>query len=120
MAVRAIRGATQVDADDRDQVLEATSELLQEVLTRNELAPADSPAAAPTRPWPSLPAASARDAPLMESVLVVGAGLIGTSIGLALQGQRDVFLADHDEGRLREAVGRGAGTAWDHSREVGC
>src|SRR3954451_8822890 len=41
MAVRAVRGATQVDADDRDQVLAATSELLQEVLTRNELDPAD-------------------------------------------------------------------------------
>ena len=29
MAVRAIRGATQVDADDRDQVLEATRELVE-------------------------------------------------------------------------------------------
>ena len=28
MAVRAIRGATQVDADDREQVLEATRELV--------------------------------------------------------------------------------------------
>ncbi|MFG2000249.1 chorismate mutase [Spirillospora sp. NPDC048911] len=37
MAVRAIRGATQVDADDRDQILEATTELVTEVMTRNEL-----------------------------------------------------------------------------------
>jgi len=37
MAVRAVRGATQVDADDRDQVLEATTELLTEVLHRNAL-----------------------------------------------------------------------------------
>jgi chorismate mutase len=37
MAVRAVRGATQVDADDRDQVLEATTELLREVLSRNGL-----------------------------------------------------------------------------------
>jgi chorismate mutase len=37
MAVRAVRGATQVDADDRDQVLAATSELLAEVLGRNGL-----------------------------------------------------------------------------------
>jgi chorismate mutase len=37
MAVRAVRGATQVDADDRDQVLAATTELLTEVLHRNEL-----------------------------------------------------------------------------------
>ena len=37
MAVRAIRGATQVDADDREQVLEATRELVSTVLERNEL-----------------------------------------------------------------------------------
>ena len=41
MAVRAVRGATQVDADDRDQVLEATSELVTEVLRRNGLSPDD-------------------------------------------------------------------------------
>lgn len=35
--MRAIRGATQVDADDREQILEATAELVAEVLTRNEL-----------------------------------------------------------------------------------
>jgi chorismate mutase len=33
-----VRGATQVDADDRQQVLDATSELLTEVLARNGLA----------------------------------------------------------------------------------
>ncbi|HEY4602981.1 MAG TPA: chorismate mutase, partial [Blastococcus sp.] len=32
MAVRAIRGATQVEADDREQVLEATRELVTAVL----------------------------------------------------------------------------------------
>jgi chorismate mutase len=37
MAVRAIRGATQVDADDREQVLEATRELVTTVMERNEL-----------------------------------------------------------------------------------
>ena len=37
MAVRAIRGATQVDADDREQVLEATRELVSTVMERNEL-----------------------------------------------------------------------------------
>ncbi|MBO2449673.1 chorismate mutase [Actinomadura barringtoniae] len=37
MAVHAIRGATQVDADDRDQILEATTELVTEVMARNEL-----------------------------------------------------------------------------------
>lgn len=37
MAVRAIRGATQVDADERDQVLAATRELVSAVMERNAL-----------------------------------------------------------------------------------
>ena len=37
MAVRAIRGATQVDADEREQVLEATRELVSAVMERNGL-----------------------------------------------------------------------------------
>lgn len=37
MAVRAIRGATQVDADDRDAILEATAELVSAVVSRNDL-----------------------------------------------------------------------------------
>ena len=38
MAMRAIRGATQVEAADRDSILVATAELLTEVMTRNDLA----------------------------------------------------------------------------------
>jgi len=37
VAVRAIRGAVQVDDDDRSLVLEATTELVSEVMTRNAL-----------------------------------------------------------------------------------
>nr|WP_218909582.1 chorismate mutase [Nocardiopsis sinuspersici] len=37
VAVRAIRGAVQIDADERDQVLEATAELVSEVMRRNAL-----------------------------------------------------------------------------------
>jgi chorismate mutase len=37
VAVLAVRGATQVDADERDQILEATAELVTEVMTRNAL-----------------------------------------------------------------------------------
>ena len=37
MAVRAIRGATQVDADDREEILAATRELVTAVMERNEL-----------------------------------------------------------------------------------
>lgn len=41
MSVRAVRGAIQVDADERDQVLEASTELLTAVLERNQLSSAD-------------------------------------------------------------------------------
>jgi len=37
VSVRAVRGATQVERDDRQQVLEATTELLESVLERNGL-----------------------------------------------------------------------------------
>lgn len=41
MAVRAVRGAVQVAADDRDAILTATADLVTEVLRRNDLAGAD-------------------------------------------------------------------------------
>ncbi|REE99803.1 chorismate mutase [Thermomonospora umbrina] len=41
MAVRAIRGATQVDADEREQILDATTELVTEVMSRNGLSTED-------------------------------------------------------------------------------
>jgi chorismate mutase len=37
MAVRALRGATQVDVDDRESIIGATAELVREVLARNTL-----------------------------------------------------------------------------------
>ena len=41
MAVRAVRGAIQVDVNERDAILEGTSELVKEVLHRNNIDPAD-------------------------------------------------------------------------------
>lgn len=41
MTVRAVRGAIQVDANEREQILEGTSELVAEVLRRNEIDPDD-------------------------------------------------------------------------------
>lgn len=38
MAVRAIRGATQLEVDERDHLLDRTSELVRSVLERNALA----------------------------------------------------------------------------------
>ena len=37
MAVRAVRGAIQVDGDDRDMILEGTTELVAAVMSRNDL-----------------------------------------------------------------------------------
>ena len=37
MTVRAVRGAVQIDTDERDAILEGTAELVTEVMTRNEL-----------------------------------------------------------------------------------
>ena len=39
MSTRAIRGATQIDANDRDQLIAATAELVTAVLDRNGLSP---------------------------------------------------------------------------------
>lgn len=41
MAVRAVRGATQVDRDDREAILEAAGELIAAVLDRNAISPDD-------------------------------------------------------------------------------
>lgn len=41
MAVRAVRGATQVDADDRELILDGIRELVTVVLERNQLSPED-------------------------------------------------------------------------------
>lgn len=41
MKVRALRGATTVDADDAEAITEATAELLTEMLGRNGVAPDD-------------------------------------------------------------------------------
>ena len=41
MAVRAVRGAIQVDADERDAILKGTTELITSVLERNALTPDD-------------------------------------------------------------------------------
>jgi chorismate mutase len=41
VAVRAVRGAIQVDADERDQILAGATELVSEELRLNEIDPAD-------------------------------------------------------------------------------
>jgi chorismate mutase len=41
VAVRAVRGAVQISGNDRDEILAATTELVTEVMSRNELSTDD-------------------------------------------------------------------------------
>lgn len=55
----------------------------------------------------------------LRSVTIVGTGLIGASIGLALRGRGvEVMLADGDDRNLRTAVEVGAGRRWDGTSGV--
>ncbi|RLU92044.1 prephenate dehydrogenase [Streptomyces griseocarneus] len=55
----------------------------------------------------------------MRTALVIGTGLIGTSVALALQGRGvQVHLADHDLDRARTAAALGAGTDEEPSGRV--
>lgn len=56
---------------------------------------------------------------LESAVLVVGTGLIGTSIALALRDRAKVLLADHRQDHLEVAALRGAGEPWDRREPVG-
>jgi prephenate dehydrogenase len=46
------------------------------------------------------------------NVGIIGTGLIGTSIGLALSNEHEVWLADSDAASARLAADMGAGTLW--------
>jgi chorismate mutase len=76
MAVRALRGATQVDADERDAVIDATSELVRAVLDRNGLTD-DALISITFTTTPDLtaefPASAARTALGLDGVALLGA-----------------------------------------------
>ncbi|MBN6054013.1 prephenate dehydrogenase [Nonomuraea sp. RK-328] len=56
----------------------------------------------------------------LRTVLVVGTGLIGTSVALALRGQGvRVLLADRDQGAMRLARELGAGEEWHPAPSAG-
>lgn len=50
---------------------------------------------------------------MAAGLLVVGTGLLGTSVGLALRGDTDVLLHDRDPVAVATAAARGAGRSWD-------
>ena len=66
------------------------------------------------------PADPGRSAPPVSlPLLIVGTGLIGTSIGLAVADPHAVRLFDLDPGNLQVAVDKGAGRAWNGREQVG-
>jgi chorismate mutase len=73
VSVRAIRGATQVEADDKEHVLAVTRELISELLESNKLAPDDviSITFSTTRDVASVaPAVAARQLGLNDTALM--------------------------------------------------
>jgi prephenate dehydrogenase len=67
---------------------------------------------------PAAPEATVGDAQVLSSVLVVGAGLIGTSVGLALSAHGvTVYLSDRDAAAAALAEDLGAGLAQEPTGE---
>jgi chorismate mutase len=112
MAVRAVRGAIQVDEDDREQVLDATTELLQTVLERNGLSQEDLISVLFTA-TPDLtsefPAYAARqmgfvDVPLMCASEIAVAGAMPRVLRLLAHVETDRPRADMKHAFLRGAA----------------
>ncbi|MCW2620843.1 MAG: prephenate dehydrogenase [Frankiales bacterium] len=55
---------------------------------------------------------------MTADLLIVGTGLIGTSLALALRHERDVVLTDEAPDTLSAALQRGAGRRWDGREQV--
>ena len=111
MAVRAVRGAIQIDGDSRDQILEGSAELVTAVLERNELSSDDVISILFTA-TPDLtaefPAYAARllgltDVPLMCAVEIAVPGAMPRVLRLLAHVETDLARAD-----LRHVYLRGA------------
>lgn len=119
MAVRGIRGATTVDADEPGQILAATRELLEHVLERNEIADFDeivsavfttSPDLTSTFPAEAARALGMRHVPLLcaSEIAVVGAMPMCIRVLLHVETSRSprdiVHVYLRDSKRLRPDV----------------
>ena len=112
MAVRAVRGAIQVDQDERQQLLDATTELLRAVLGRNGLGQEDLISVVFTA-TPDLtsefPAYAARqlglvDVPLMCATEISVAGAMPRVVRLMAHVETDLPRADIHHVYLRGAA----------------
>ena len=112
MSIRAVRGAIQIDEDERSQVLDATTELIHEVLGRNGLTQEDLVSIVFTA-TPDLvsefPAYAARqlgfvDVPLMCATEISVAGAMPRVIRLLAHVETDLPRADVKHVYLRGAA----------------
>jgi chorismate mutase len=112
MPIRAVRGAIQIDEDERSQVLDATTELIREVLERNGLTQEDLVSIVFTA-TPDLvsefPAYAARqlgfvDVPLMCATEISVAGAMPRVIRLLAHVETDLARADVKHVYLRGAA----------------
>ncbi|GAA1867350.1 chorismate mutase [Pseudonocardia ailaonensis] len=112
MAVRAVRGAIQIDGDSRDDILEGTAELVTAVLKRNELTSDDIISILFTA-TPDLtaefPAYAARllgltDVPLMCAVEIAVPGAMPRVLRLLAHVETDLPRADVHHVYLRGAA----------------
>ena len=112
MTVRAIRGAIQVAANERQEVLDGASELVQEVLRRNQVDPADLISILFTA-TPDLtaefPAYAARqlgltDVPLMCATEIAVPGALPRTLRLLAHVETDLARADIRHVYLRGAA----------------
>lgn len=113
MAVRAIRGATQLEADERELLLEATAELVREVLARNGLTAEDLISVVLTQ-TPDLtsefPAYAARkaglsDVPLLSATEIAVPGAMPRVIRLLAHVETDLPRSSVKHVYLRGAAG---------------
>ncbi|XVV05895.1 chorismate mutase [Actinosynnema sp. CA-248983] len=113
MAVRAIRGATQISADERDQVLEATAELVREVLERNGLTAEDlisvvltaTPDVVSEFPAYAARMAGLADVPLLSATEIDVAGAMPRVIRLLAHVETDLPRSSVKHVYLRGAAG---------------
>jgi chorismate mutase len=112
MSIRAVRGAIQVDEDERSQVLDATTELIRAVLERNALTQEDLVSIVFTA-TPDLvsefPAYAARqlgfvDVPLMCATEISVAGAMPRVIRMLAHVETDLPRADVKHVYLRGAA----------------
>lgn len=111
MTVRAIRGAVQVDADDPDEVVAATGELLERVLAANGLVSDDvvfllftaTPDLTSQFPAAAVPGAGLAAVPRMCAVEMAVAGSLPRTVRLVLFAEGDV-----DRSAARHVYLRGA------------